>query len=103
MRRIAYICADRGVPVFGRKGCSIHVQEVLRSFTRQGVQIELFATSSEGAPPPGLETIRVHRLPAPPHGEPDVREQAALAANHDLRAALDRPRGCPGCWKSTPR
>src|SRR5436309_4107411 len=89
--RIAYICADRGVPVFGRKGCSIHVQEVLRSFTRQGVQIELFATSSEGAPPPGLETIRVHRLPAPPSQEEyAVREQAALAANRDLRAALER-------------
>ena len=89
--RIAYICADRGVPVFGRKGCSIHVREVLRSFTRQGVQIELFATSSEGAPPPGLETIRVHRLPAPPSQEEyAVREQAALAANRDLRAALER-------------
>ena len=30
--RIAYVCADRGVPVFGRKGCSIHVQEMIRAF-----------------------------------------------------------------------
>src|SRR5438874_2525022 len=88
--RIAYICADRGVPIFGRKGCSIHVQEVLRAFIRQGAQIEVFATSAEGAPPPGLEPIRAYRLLAPPKGERAVREQAALAANHDLRTALER-------------
>lgn len=29
--RIAYICADPGIPVFGQKGCSIHVQEVIRA------------------------------------------------------------------------
>src|SRR5207245_10214636 len=38
----------------------------------------------------GLESLRVHRLPTPPPGEPAVREQAALAANRDLRAALER-------------
>src|SRR3989442_15000589 len=88
--RIAYICADPGVPIFGHKGCSIHVQEVLRSFSRHGAQVEVFATHTEGAPPPGLETIRVHRLPAPPAGARAVREQAALTANHDLHAALER-------------
>lgn len=40
---IAYVCADRGVPVFGHKGCSIHVQEVLRALRRQGHQVTLFA------------------------------------------------------------
>src|SRR5437879_12299356 len=92
--RIAYICADQGVPVFGRKGCSIHVQEVLRALRRQGVHIEVFATHTEGEPPPGLETLRVHRLPTPPRGERAVREQAALAAKRDLRAALGRPGPC---------
>ena len=29
--RIAYICADPGVPVCGCKGASIHVQEVIRA------------------------------------------------------------------------
>src|SRR3989442_9772042 len=28
MRRIAYVCADAGVPVFGSKGSSVHVQEI---------------------------------------------------------------------------
>ena len=33
--RVAYVCADPGVPVFGRKGCSIHVQEVLRELQEE--------------------------------------------------------------------
>lgn len=33
--RVALICADRGVPLGGSKGCSIHVREVARSMLRQ--------------------------------------------------------------------
>ncbi len=88
--RIAYICADPGVPVFGQKGCSIHVQEVIRSLLRQGAQVELFATRLGGDPPAGLETVTVHQLPAIPKGEQAAREQAALSANLDLRLALER-------------
>ncbi len=88
--RIAYVCADPGVPVFGQKGCSIHVQEVIRSLQRQGAQVELFATRLGGDLPPGLETVTVHQLPAIPKGEQAVREQAALSANLDLRLALER-------------
>lgn len=29
--RVAYICADPGIPVFGTKGASVHVQEVIKS------------------------------------------------------------------------
>ncbi len=88
--RIAYVCADPGVPVFGQKGCSIHVQEVIRSLQRQGAQVELFATRLGGDPPAGLETVTLHQLPAIPKGEQAVREQAALSANLDLRLALER-------------
>ena len=35
--RLAYICMDSGVPVLGRKGCSIHVQEVVRALGRAGL------------------------------------------------------------------
>ena len=39
--RIAYLCMDRGVPVFGWTGSSIHVQEVVRGFLAQGARVEL--------------------------------------------------------------
>ena len=86
--RIAYVCADPGVPVYGHKGSSIHVQEVIRALQSHGARVELFATRLGGDPPPGFEPIRLHRLPPIPRGEPAAREQAALAANRDLRAAL---------------
>ena len=88
--RLAYVCADLGVPVFGRKGCSIHVQEVVRALARHGVRVDLFAVRCEGAKPPGLDAVRVHELPAIPQGDPGVRERATLAANPQLREALDR-------------
>lgn len=88
--RVAYICADPGVPVFGHKGCSIHVQEIIRAMRAEGAQVALFASHCEGEPPPGLVGIPIHRLPAPPKGEVATRERRSLAANDDLRAALER-------------
>src|SRR5262249_42054172 len=88
--RIAYICADPGVPVFGRKGCSVHLQEILRAFQECGARVELFATRLGGDPPPDLRAVPVHPLPAVPKGELAARERAALALNADLDAALRR-------------
>lgn len=86
--RIAYVCADPGVPVFGRKGCSVHVQEMIRALARQGADVDLFAASLDGTAPPGLERVRVHRLPKP-EGALTAREQKLLAANRDLGRALE--------------
>lgn len=40
--RIAYVLADRGVPVFGTKGASVHVCEMVNAFAAQGHQVTLF-------------------------------------------------------------
>ncbi len=87
--RIAYICADQGIPVFGRKGCSIHVQEVVRAMVRAGISVDLFTPRPEGPVPPGLESVRVRLLPAATERHPANREQSAFAANAYLRLALD--------------
>ncbi|MBX3015914.1 MAG: ATP-binding cassette domain-containing protein [Caldilineaceae bacterium] len=80
--RIAYLCADPGIPVFGRKGASIHVQEVIRALLRQGATVELFTNRVGGDTPPGLETVTVHKMPDLPKGmDAGERELAALAAN----------------------
>jgi glycosyltransferase involved in cell wall biosynthesis len=88
--RIAYICADPGIPVFGQKGCSIHVQEVIRALQRQNIQVDLFATRIGGKPPTDLANVSVHQLPAIPKLEHAVREQIALSINPDLRSDLER-------------
>jgi glycosyltransferase involved in cell wall biosynthesis len=88
--RIAYISADLGVPIFGRKGCSIHAQEVLRALLARGALVDLFTCNAEGERPRDLEAIRLNRLPRPPKGERAAREQAALALNEPLRQQLER-------------
>jgi glycosyltransferase involved in cell wall biosynthesis len=88
--RIAYVCADPGVPAFGRKGCSIHLQEVIRAFIGLGARVELFATRCDGEAPLDLGSVPVHRLPVPGKGDLAERERAALSANRDLLSALRR-------------
>ncbi|MBD2693374.1 glycosyltransferase [Anabaena catenula] len=88
--RIAYICADPGIPVFGQKGCSIHVQEVIRALQKQGCDVDLFATRIGGIAPADLANIVVHQLPAIPKVKRAIREQVALEINSDLRLDLQR-------------
>ncbi len=90
MSRLAYICADPGVPVFGSKGCSVHVQEMVRAVARRGAQIDLFAVNRGGEPPDDFGRVRCHALPAAPKGDLAFREQHYLAANAPLQEILRR-------------
>lgn len=87
--RIAYISADPGVPVFGRKGSSVHVQEVIRAMRSHGAQVDLYTTRTGGDPPADLHDVEVHQLPALPKGDIEVRERAAMELNADLRSRLE--------------
>ncbi len=89
MTRIAYVCTDPGVPVWGHKGCSIHVQEVVRAMLKLGATVDVFSTRMGGMTPAGLDAAQVHQLPALPKGKLVEREQAALALNDDLQATLE--------------
>jgi glycosyltransferase involved in cell wall biosynthesis len=87
--KIAYICTDPGIPVFGSKGASIHVQEVLRAFLKRSDQVTLFATRWGDHPPADLAGIEQVRLPSPPIGEMAARERWMLAQNHILETLLE--------------
>ncbi len=87
--RVAYICADPGVPVFGWKGCSVHVQEILRAFLKRGTEVHLFASRMEGDCPRDLKSVVLHSLPELPERDAAKREEAALASNRDLWDALE--------------
>lgn len=86
--RLAYVCADPGVPVFGRKGCSIHVQEVIRALRHQGAHVTLFAARTDGTPPPDLQDLPVQPLPCPRGSDLAQRERAAREANAALWSSL---------------
>ena len=89
MIRVAYLCADPGVPVFGQKGSTLHVQEIIRALRALGADVEIFASRFDGEPPADLASIPLHQLPRPPKGDLAMREQQCLAANADLRRALE--------------
>src|SRR2546422_1018511 len=88
--RIAYVCADPGVPVFGRKGCSVHVQEMLRALQGHGAGVDLFAARVDEAPPSGLESLPIHHLTPVGDGDPSSHAAAIAALNDQLAALLDR-------------
>jgi hypothetical protein len=83
-----YICADSGVPVFGEKGCSVHVQEMLGAFLEEGLDMRLIAQRLGGVP--GEQIARARLSVLPPLAAPDVagRETSALLANRDQEAIL---------------
>ena len=88
-KHIAYVCADAGIPVFGTKGASIHVQSVVRAALKAGHRVTLFATRFDGHVPPGLENVACVHLPEIPQGDPTKRAHAALEARDHIAERLD--------------
>ncbi|GEO94948.1 glycosyltransferase family 4 protein [Kocuria turfanensis] len=64
--RLAYVCADPGVPVFGTKGASVHVQEILRAWRARGAEVRLYATRLGEQMPADLADVPVVHVPVPP-------------------------------------
>jgi len=88
--RIAYISMDPGVPVFGDKGCSIHVQEVLRSFLKISDEISLFTVNLGKRFIEDLDGIKIHKIADLPKGDTENRELKAISTNIDLRMELEK-------------
>ncbi|MBG6183470.1 glycosyltransferase involved in cell wall biosynthesis [Arthrobacter sp. CAN_A214] len=81
MIRVAYFCIDPGVPVFGSKGASVHVQEILRSWRALGAEVTLYCTRTGDDVPADLAAVPVvlHRIPKG-NGADRERFQADAAA-----------------------
>ncbi|WP_284252308.1 glycosyltransferase family 4 protein [Litorihabitans aurantiacus] len=88
--RVAYVCADPGIGVFGTKGASVHVQEVVRVLRAAGADVVLHATRTGGEPPADLADVVVQLLPTRPRGG-DVREREAwlIAQDDAIADAVD--------------
>lgn len=91
MMRIAYVCTDPGIPVYGGKGSSLHVQAVLRELVRRGAEVHLIAARLGGPAPRGLEQVDAHQLPVAVK-EPDAaaREVAAQRCDGQVATMLGR-------------
>lgn len=89
--RIAYVCGDPGIPVFGTKGASVHVQEVIRALLQAGHEVELFCRRTGGAALGDLATtrLRVHELSAPRAASARTRELTLMHLERDTALALE--------------
>ena len=73
--RIAYVTVDPGIPVFGTKGASVHIQEVVRELIRRGHDVTVHTTRAGDDIPAdlaGLEVVET-RIEA---NDPEARERA---------------------------
>ncbi len=57
--QVAYVCADPGVPVFGTKGSSVHVQEIVRAWRNAGATVTVYCTRKGTDRPADLEDLDV--------------------------------------------
>ena len=64
MSRIVYVCADRGIPVFGEKGASIHLQEMVRAFAALGHEVRVLCVR-RGEGPGDLGGVPVEEILPP--------------------------------------
>lgn len=88
--RVAYICADPGIPVFGTKGASVHVQEIVRSFLKRGDEVRLYCTRTGKDVPADLaSTVTVTERKLPSSSGPDRERAQRLAADELARLAVD--------------
>ncbi len=79
-RRVAYVCVDPGIPVFGTKGATVHIQEVVRVLRDRGADVTVYAARRGKAEPPAdLADLRVVHVPVG-SGDAAAREGAQAEA-----------------------
>lgn len=90
--RIGYVCMDAGIPVYGRKGASVHVQGVIAAMLRAGHDVTLFCARVGADAPAWAGRVPVHQL-AVPAGVTVGTPQWIAAVNESLVDALQCTRG----------
>ncbi len=85
--RIAYVCTDPGIEVFGTKGAAIHVRAVITELLRRGHDVQLITPRPGDRP---TLPVPVHRLPAVTGDETADRERSAQASDDAVAGVLDR-------------
>lgn len=87
MTTVAYICADPGVPVYGSKGASVHVQEIIRSFRNRGLEVRLYCTRVGDHCPEDLADVPVVHVPVDGVDDRGLPPRLRVAARERRQAA----------------
>jgi glycosyltransferase involved in cell wall biosynthesis len=85
--RVAYICADPGIPVRGSKGAAIHLQQIVRAFRRRGDEVTVYCTRMGDAAAETLGDVPVVSFPVA-RGDAAASERAVTAASAEIAARV---------------
>lgn len=85
--RIAYLCADGGIPVFGDKGGSVHVRAMIRAFRAEGHTVEVFC--AEAGSGPAEFPVTALGPTFPPAEDREAKEHRLLALADALQSRLE--------------
>ena len=85
--RIAYVTVDPGIPVFGTKGASVHIQEVVRELIRRGHDVTVHTTRAGRDIPDDLAGLKVieTRIDV---DDPGARERAQQETSARIAARI---------------
>lgn len=57
--RILYVCADRGIPLAGDKGASVHLRSITSALQRRGHEVTVLARNTNGSNPwPAVRAVQ---------------------------------------------
>lgn len=87
--RIALVCTDPGIPVFGTKGASVHLQSVLTVLLEAGHEVHVLSPRPGDLEHPLAARVHVHPLPVVRGADAARRERSARASDAALPALLD--------------
>ncbi len=84
MTRLAYVCADPGIPFDGSKGASVHLRAITSALRAAGAELRVFVSR------PSKRAFDRVRLIAPPDGGDAIgRELAQLGGGARMLEALE--------------
>ncbi|WP_349829440.1 glycosyltransferase [Brevibacterium litoralis] len=93
-RSVAYVSVDPGIPAFGTKGASVHVQEVVRELRARGARVTLYVTRTDAEVPADLADVPVVHVPVDRKDadgrrlDDAAREAAQVAASAEIAARI---------------
>lgn len=89
--RIAYVCADHGIPLFGDKGGAVHIRELVRAMAALGHDVHVLAarTSEPDADfPARFSTVRTDSESFGPENSRAAKERRNIRIGELLRDEL---------------
>ncbi|WP_420176887.1 glycosyltransferase family 4 protein [Luteococcus sp. OSA5] len=82
IRSVAYVCVDPGIPVFGTKGASVHIQELVRAWRERGAQVHVYCARRGDDVPEDLADLQVTEVKVT--GKDAEREEGQKRASAEL-------------------